>query len=51
MRDNCPCDLDGICPYDAEYSDDCEWWCGEEEPMDDPWIDSEEDNLGLYCDE
>lgn len=30
MRRECPCDLDGICPYDAEYSRDCEFWCPEE---------------------
>lgn len=29
-----PCDCDGICPYDAEYSSDCEYWCGAEEPDD-----------------
>jgi hypothetical protein len=29
-----PCDF-GPCPYDAEYSHDCEWWCGAEEPQDD----------------
>lgn len=28
-----PCDF-GPCPYDAEYSHDCEWWCSAEEPQD-----------------
>ena len=37
MKKNTPCDCDGICPYDAEYSADCEYWCGEEEPEDTPW--------------
>lgn len=41
----CPCDLDGICPYDAEYQRDCDWWCGEIEPADDPqqWMEDESD--------
>jgi len=37
----CPCDLDGICPYDAEYSSSCEYWCGAEEPEDYPDIDED----------
>lgn len=36
LRRNCPCDLDGICPYEAEYSHDCDYWCGAEEPEDFP---------------
>ena len=36
-----PCDnYDHTCPYGAEYSRDCEYWCGAEEPEDYP---SEED--------
>lgn len=35
LRSECPCDLDGICPYDAEYMRDCEYWCGADEPSDD----------------
>ena len=37
----CPCDLDGICPYEAEAFGSCEYWCGTDEPQDDPdiWID------------
>lgn len=35
LRTICPCDSDGICPYDAQYFDDCEYWCGDEEPEDD----------------
>lgn len=42
IRLNCPCDLDGICPYDAEYSADCEYWCGADEPEDYPEIWDEE---------
>ena len=34
LRKNTPCDCDGICPYDAEYSHDCEYWCGADEPQD-----------------
>lgn len=33
LRQMTPCDF-GPCPYDAEYSGDCEWWCGADEPED-----------------
>lgn len=36
IRQNCPCDYDGVCPYDAEDNRDCEYWCGAEEPEDYP---------------
>ena len=36
LRKDCPCDIDGICPYDAEYSHDCDYWCGADEPEDYP---------------
>ena len=36
IRRNTPCDCDGICPYDALYGNDCEYWCGAEEPEDYP---------------
>ena len=41
IRSNCPCDVDGVCPYDAEYFGSCEYWCGADEPTDDPedWDD------------
>ena len=43
LRQNTPCDCDGICPYDAEYSYTCEYWCGADEPEDYPevWEDEE----------
>lgn len=28
MEKLCPCDLDGQCPYDAQYFSDCEYHCG-----------------------
>ena len=31
-----PCDCVGLCPYDAEYNHDCEYWCGADEPEDYP---------------
>lgn len=31
-----PCDSEGHCPYGAYSMDDCEWYCGAEEPEDDP---------------
>ena len=39
LRSNCPCDVDGICPYEdmhSGYMNSCEWWCGADEPQDDP---------------
>ena len=41
IRKNCPCDIDGICPYDAVYFHDCEYWCGEDED-DAPFYEDEE---------
>lgn len=37
----CPCDLDGICPYDAEYFSSCEYWCGADEPEDNLDVEDE----------
>lgn len=37
----CPCDGEGECPFSAEYSRDCEYHCGAEEPEED--YDFEED--------
>ena len=56
IRSNCPCDIDGVCPYDAEYFNSCEYWCGAEEPADDPeiWEDYEmgfDPYLGCYTDD
>ena len=31
LRKETPCDF-GDCPYNAEYSHDCEYWCGADEP-------------------
>ena len=36
LRRDCPCDLDGFCPYDTEYFSGCEYWCGADEPEDYP---------------
>ena len=36
IKSVCLCDLDGICPYDAQYNSDCEYWCSAEEPEDYP---------------
>ena len=58
IRKNTPCDCDGICPYNAEYGGDCEYWCGAEEPQDDPeiWDDCDNDcgfdpYMGCYTDD
>ena len=45
IRRCCPCDVDGICPYEAEYIGDCEYWCGAEEPEDYPEIWEDEEDL------
>lgn len=42
IRNSCPCDLDGVCPYDAEYNSDCEYWCGEE-PEEPDYEDFDDD--------
>lgn len=38
LRSETPCDF-GPCPYDAEYSRDCDWWCSAEEPEDNDDLD------------
>ena len=30
LMKNCPCDIDGICPYISESYGSCEYWCSEE---------------------
>ena len=35
LRRETPCDF-GPCPYDSEISDSCEYWCGADEPQDNP---------------
>lgn len=47
IRKNCPCDIDGVCPYDATYNCDCEYWCGEDEPEDPPYEEPEEYKMDL----
>ena len=47
LRKMTPCDCDGICPYEdmhSGYMNSCEYWCGANEPQDDPtdWYDEEE---------
>ncbi len=38
LRFETPCDF-GPCPYDAEYSSTCEYWCGADEPEDEYYDD------------
>ena len=45
LRCTTPCDY-GDCPYDACYNRDCEAWCGEYEPQDDPEIWEDEEEIG-----
>ena len=52
---HCPCDDEPfVCPYNAQYSRDCEEYCGEDEPYDEP--DYNEDMgfdpyMGCYTDD
>jgi len=34
LKKNCPCDIDGICPYDSEHDYTCEYWCGDDPEWD-----------------
>ena len=43
IRRECPCDIDGICPYESESWRTCEYWCGSDEPSDYPDIWEEEE--------
>lgn len=50
-----PCDF-GECPYNAEYSYSCEYWCGADEPeeyYEEPWdLDMGFDPyMGCYTDD
>ena len=49
LRLNCPCDVDGICPFDATYNCDCEYWCGQDEPEDYPDDCDFEMGFDPYC--
>lgn len=46
LKCNTPCDADGVCPYGAKFDGnvDCEFFCGENEPQDNPaiWDDGED---------
>lgn len=46
LKCNTPCDADGVCPYGASFDGnvDCEFFCGENEPQDNPaiWDDAED---------
>lgn len=53
IRKNCPCDIDGVCPYEdmhSGYFGSCEYWCGAEEPQDTPetWEDDFPDYAEWY---
>lgn len=51
IRNNCPCDLDGVCPYESESYGSCDYWCGSEEPQDesDLWDECPEAEDGLLA--
>ena len=47
-----PCDISGVCPYNADTITSCVYWCGEEEPTDPPieWADLDEIDWGIDFD-
>ena len=47
IRSNCPCDIDGVCPYEAEAFSSCDYWCGTDEPQDDLEIWDDYDECGF----
>lgn len=42
LRQITPCDY-GHCPYEAENIGNCEYWCGANEPQDNPEMWEEDD--------
>lgn len=57
LRRETPCDW-GECPYNATYHCDCEYWCGADEPEDNPadWEDDADEcgynpYMGCYDDD
>ena len=57
LRRETPCDW-GECPYNAMYNCDCEYWCGADEPEDNPadWEDDVDEcgynpYMGCYDDD
>ena len=38
VHNGCPCDIDGVYPYESESWGSCEYWCGSEEPQDEPYV-------------
>ena len=47
IRKQTPCDF-GECPYNAQYNRDCEYWCGCDEPQDDPDWDDDDPQSDMY---
>lgn len=52
LHKNTPCDLNGVCPYESEGYCSCEYWCGADEPQDDPeqWEGDDDDPPGYFWD-
>lgn len=51
LRRDTPCDH-GPCPYESESWGSCEYWCGSEEPQDEPddWFyDDEGEDEYFVC--
>lgn len=44
LKRETPCDY-GECPYNSYSNTECEWWCGADEPQDNPevWEEDEKD--------
>ena len=47
LRRETPCDF-GPCPYNAEYYNTCEYYCGADEPYDEP-EEFDYDFADTYC--
>lgn len=47
VRKNCPCDIDGVCPYNAESWIDCECFCNEEDELN-YWKEIKEGELPYW---
>lgn len=51
LRKDTPCDLDGICPYESGEYCSCEYWCGADEPQDNPEDWEEFSPIDIFPDE
>ena len=48
LKYNTPCDIENFCPYGAYTFEECEHYCGQIEPQDEPEIWEENDEEEYY---